>query len=195
MSQTQTLTFKEMVKLIHPDHNPHVQDAGEKMRIAILNKNHPDALYKLAIQWGVYIEPTIEPTSENSHWDTGQPASANAQTVNVNISQGTSAQQTQRPQQRTTTTRRPAHNRNHEYYQYSRATNVRPDPDRYDKAREERRRRSYTWQWEADYKATPQINDYIIITTKNFMRAKVVRTTPKRVYFYYNNKMFMLSVG
>lgn len=49
---TRTLTFREIVKLIHPDHNPNVEDAGGKMRTAVLYKNQPEELYKLAIRWG-----------------------------------------------------------------------------------------------------------------------------------------------
>lgn len=48
-----TITFRELVKKIHPDHNPHIEDAGGKMRSAVLYKNNPEELYKLAVLWGL----------------------------------------------------------------------------------------------------------------------------------------------
>jgi hypothetical protein len=50
---SETITFRELVRKIHPDHNPNVQDAGDKMRQATLFRNQPEELYKLAVRWGL----------------------------------------------------------------------------------------------------------------------------------------------
>jgi hypothetical protein len=58
---SRTLSFRELVKLIHPDHNPHIIDAGGKMRDAVLFKDKPEELYKLAVRWGCVTGATRKP--------------------------------------------------------------------------------------------------------------------------------------
>lgn len=69
------ITFRELVKLIHPDYNPNITDAGGKMRTAVLYKDEPKELYKLGIRWGVVVgrisQTKITPVPRNSTWDTG----------------------------------------------------------------------------------------------------------------------------
>ena len=47
------MEFRELVKLIHPDTNPDIKDAGEKMAQAKLFRNNPIRLLSLATKWGV----------------------------------------------------------------------------------------------------------------------------------------------
>ena len=52
---TETISFTEIVKLIHPDHNPSLNDFGGKMRNAKLYRDDEDTLYKLGVSWGVIV--------------------------------------------------------------------------------------------------------------------------------------------
>jgi hypothetical protein len=61
-----TLSFKELAKKIHPDHNPDILDPGTKMRLAIANRHNETALYGLAIQWGI-IKVAVTPQSPRTH--------------------------------------------------------------------------------------------------------------------------------
>lgn len=54
-----SITFRELVKLIHPDVAT-VENASEKMTIAVQYKTSPTYLYKKAIEWGVIITKTAE---------------------------------------------------------------------------------------------------------------------------------------
>ena len=38
------ITFKEIVKHIHPDRNPNIKDAGTKMDLAVKYRNNPQKL-------------------------------------------------------------------------------------------------------------------------------------------------------
>jgi len=48
-----TLTFRELVKMIHPDINPEIDDAGAKMSMATRHRDNPSFLFQLAVQWGL----------------------------------------------------------------------------------------------------------------------------------------------
>lgn len=48
-----TISYKEIVRKVHPDLNPHIQDAGAKMAEIQRNKNNPSALFSLAVRWGL----------------------------------------------------------------------------------------------------------------------------------------------
>lgn len=75
------LTFREIVKFIHPDSNPSVVNPSEKMSEAVLNKSNKRALYNLAIRWGfINARENVNTTVRNSRititvhssgWDTG----------------------------------------------------------------------------------------------------------------------------
>jgi hypothetical protein len=57
-----TITFKEAIKMVHPDSNPNITDAGEKVSAIMAYKNDGVALYKLLNFWGlVGIKPEPEP--------------------------------------------------------------------------------------------------------------------------------------
>lgn len=55
----ETIAFTELVKLIHPDINPNIKDAGTKMTEAVKNKKNPEILYELGVRWGV-IKKTVK---------------------------------------------------------------------------------------------------------------------------------------
>jgi hypothetical protein len=50
---TETINFKEMVKMIHPDTNPSIIDAGGKMSQVMSNRKDSSYLYTLAVRWGL----------------------------------------------------------------------------------------------------------------------------------------------
>lgn len=77
------ISFTETVKLIHPDLNPDLKNASEKMTLALKNRRDNKALWNLCVRWGVFqgIEnPDIVIRGEmvniyinrSSPWDTGQ---------------------------------------------------------------------------------------------------------------------------
>lgn len=68
-----TISYKDIVKLIHPDHNPNIDDAGGKMRDARLWRKDESILYRLGVQWGV-INPTPKPTPKPTPRPTIRPA-------------------------------------------------------------------------------------------------------------------------
>jgi len=61
-----TISFKEIVKLVHPDHNPNIVDAGTKMRLVIANRRNETMLHSLGVQWGV-IKVAVTPQSPRTH--------------------------------------------------------------------------------------------------------------------------------
>ncbi len=49
-----SITFKQLIKLIHPDTcEVNLNDYGGKVRTAKLYREEPEELYKLAVRWGV----------------------------------------------------------------------------------------------------------------------------------------------
>jgi len=63
------ITFREIVKLIHPDSNPYITNASEKMNDVMMHRNNPRALWNLAVRWGlVGGESNV---SDDRCWDTG----------------------------------------------------------------------------------------------------------------------------
>ena len=56
-----SINFRELVKLIHPDTNPNIENSGEKMNEATRYLDDEQALYKLAVKWGL-IEDEISQT-------------------------------------------------------------------------------------------------------------------------------------
>lgn len=47
------MNYKELIRLVHPDLNPNVKDAGVKVSEIMKNKHNPSELMRLAIQWGL----------------------------------------------------------------------------------------------------------------------------------------------
>lgn len=60
-----TITFKEFVKLIHPDTNPSITDAGAKMAEATKYKNSPQTLFNLGVKWGLIKGDKNQKTTSN----------------------------------------------------------------------------------------------------------------------------------
>lgn len=49
------ITFRQLVLKIHPDRNPNITNASEKMTLTKLNKDNPKALFNLAVEWGLVV--------------------------------------------------------------------------------------------------------------------------------------------
>lgn len=60
------MTYREIVKLVHPDLNPTIENAHQKMCEVNKNKDNPTMLHNLAIRWGL-MEGIESPTQENSY--------------------------------------------------------------------------------------------------------------------------------
>lgn len=54
-----TISYFDVVKLIHPDWNPDIQNPSEKMEEATRHKNDESTLYRLAITWGLIEDDSI----------------------------------------------------------------------------------------------------------------------------------------
>ncbi|MCK5021581.1 MAG: hypothetical protein KAS32_31525 [Candidatus Peribacteraceae bacterium] len=53
------ISYKDIAKLIHPDCNPSITDAGSKMDKINVYRENDEMLYKFGVKWGVIIpEPT-----------------------------------------------------------------------------------------------------------------------------------------
>lgn len=63
-----TINFRELVKKIHPDYNPSMEDAGTKMASAIKYKNDPSYLYRLAVSWGVLKDNKTHNTTSHTSY-------------------------------------------------------------------------------------------------------------------------------
>ena len=75
------LTFRELVKMVHPDSNPNITNPSEKMNDIMLNRGNSRALWNLAVRWGLVGGTENEHESVRSNvrisiqsdnvWDTG----------------------------------------------------------------------------------------------------------------------------
>lgn len=61
-----TISFRELAKMIHPDLNPTITDPGLKMSEAVKFKNYPNILYKKAIEWGLIKDSTFHSTNRTT---------------------------------------------------------------------------------------------------------------------------------
>lgn len=61
-----SITFTELVRKIHPDMNPGVEDAGHKMTQAVRFRDNPEHLFRLGVRWGVVTAPDGFQTSEDA---------------------------------------------------------------------------------------------------------------------------------
>lgn len=48
-----TISFREAIRLVHPDTNPTIKDAGEKVKTIMMYKNKPESIFKCLVQWGL----------------------------------------------------------------------------------------------------------------------------------------------
>ena len=60
MSNEKTITYWNIVKMIHPDFNPDIQNPSKKMAEATAKKDDEEALYFLAVKWGLIEDETVE---------------------------------------------------------------------------------------------------------------------------------------
>lgn len=58
-NKDKTMNYFEIVKLIHPDWNPDVQNPSEKMEEATRYKKDEHTLYRLAISWGLIEDESV----------------------------------------------------------------------------------------------------------------------------------------
>jgi len=59
------MNFREAVKKIHPDINPDIKDAGNKMRTLVINKNDPEKIYLWMKKWGLVAVSNTEQKKES----------------------------------------------------------------------------------------------------------------------------------
>jgi hypothetical protein len=52
MSSTQ-ISYPEIIRMVHPDTNPSIQDAGNKIATIKRHRDNPNFLYTLAVRWGL----------------------------------------------------------------------------------------------------------------------------------------------
>jgi len=56
---TNTISYREIAKLIHPDLNPDIDDPAEKLRKIKVFRKNDTMLFKFGVEWGI-IEPVIK---------------------------------------------------------------------------------------------------------------------------------------
>lgn len=72
MNEDKTMKYFDIVKLIHPDWNPDIENPSIKMEEATKNKDDEVTLYKLAVMWGLIEDDTIEKVEINYVLDRGK---------------------------------------------------------------------------------------------------------------------------
>lgn len=145
---SRTMSFKELVRLIHPDTCPNVVDAGDKMRTAKLYRKEPEELFKLAVRWGVAFKRPEKKTLPPSRTATVKGVERRGRKVFI------------RPAPRT-----------------------KPKP---------RKRAIRTWMQFPE--EDPRSGEYVVVRTLEDAIVQVVRLTPKRVYFYHNDRRTFASM-
>lgn len=75
-----TITYRELVKLIHPDLNPDISDPGGKMRLITIHKNDPARLFQFAVNWGL-ITPNYSFSHQEQKTNNGSHGQASWFTV------------------------------------------------------------------------------------------------------------------
>ncbi|MFW6002639.1 MAG: hypothetical protein ACOCQD_04800 [archaeon] len=59
-NENKTLKYFDIVKMIHPDWNPEIQDPTSKMEEATRYKDDESTLYILAVKWGLIEDDTVQ---------------------------------------------------------------------------------------------------------------------------------------
>ena len=57
---TQTIKFRDAIKMVHPDHNPSIADAGAKVCAVMKHKDSPKHLFILMVKWGLVKEKLVQ---------------------------------------------------------------------------------------------------------------------------------------
>jgi curved DNA-binding protein CbpA len=72
MMEIKTITFREIVKLIHPDINPDVKEPANKLQRILLWRDNPRMLYRLAEKWGILTDDTKIRSYDSITWFSGK---------------------------------------------------------------------------------------------------------------------------
>lgn len=78
-NKEKTIDFFEIVKMIHPDFNPEIENPSTKMTEVTANKDDPETLYLLAVRWGLIEDDEIEKVEINYTIDRGKLVRINQQ--------------------------------------------------------------------------------------------------------------------
>jgi hypothetical protein len=65
---TDTISFRDIVKLIHPDVNPTIENASIKMTDAVKFRSNEGMLYQLGVLWGVITRNVEDDTTPRETW-------------------------------------------------------------------------------------------------------------------------------
>lgn len=71
------MKYFDIVKLIHPDWNPDIENPSQKMEEATKNKDDEETLYKLAVRWGLVEDDSIDKVDINYVVDVGKTVKVN----------------------------------------------------------------------------------------------------------------------
>jgi len=77
--EIKTITFKEIVKLIHPDINPDIKEPTNKLQQIMTWRDNPRMLYRLAEEWDILTDDADVNSVDSMVWFSG-----NVQTEQVN---------------------------------------------------------------------------------------------------------------
>jgi curved DNA-binding protein CbpA len=70
--EIKTITFKEIVKLIHPDINPDVKESARKLQQIMVWRNNPRMLYRLAEEWDILTDDAKIRSYDSVTWFSGR---------------------------------------------------------------------------------------------------------------------------
>ena len=77
--EIKTITFKEIIKLIHPDINPDIKEPTNKLQQIMTWRDNPRMLYRLAEEWNILTDDADVNSVDSMVWFSG-----NVQTEQVN---------------------------------------------------------------------------------------------------------------
>ena len=81
--ETKTISFFEMVKNIHPDWNPEIQNPEIKMEELTKYRDDEKELYKLAVRWGLIEDNSIQKADINYKLNEGKLVKVDQKTEGI----------------------------------------------------------------------------------------------------------------
>jgi curved DNA-binding protein CbpA len=72
MMEIKTITFREIVKLIHPDINPDVKEPANKLQQIMVWRDNPRMLYRLAEEWDILTDDAEIQSYDSITWFSGK---------------------------------------------------------------------------------------------------------------------------
>jgi len=81
--ETKTISFFEMVKNIHPDWNPEIQNPEIKMEELARYRDDEKELYKLAVRWGLIEDNSIQKADINYKLNEGKLVKVDQKTEGI----------------------------------------------------------------------------------------------------------------